>query len=216
MFRKFLNPDNALMITMTQITDCIFLSIFWLLGCIPVVTIGTSFAALYDSTYRGFRKGDKHCWGRFLQTFRQNWKAGILPTVFFLIVSSALGKGMILLWNSSVAGSLSWMVFSGIAFVGVLAAGILSILFPMLSRFDNSFPVLLKNTLFLGMANLPRTLALGLLNTAAFLLCLVYIVPVCFLPSLAALIGSLFIEPMFRPYIPEETGAGKCTGAVAP
>ena len=27
MFRKFFNPDNALMITMTQITDCIFLSI---------------------------------------------------------------------------------------------------------------------------------------------------------------------------------------------
>ena len=29
MFRKFLNPDNALMITMTQITDCIFLSLFF-------------------------------------------------------------------------------------------------------------------------------------------------------------------------------------------
>ena len=66
------------------------------------------------------------------------------------------------------------------------------------------FPIALKNTLFLGLANLPRTLALGLLNTAAFLLCLVYIVPVCFLPSLAALIGSLFIEPMFRPFMPAE------------
>ena len=65
MFRKFLNPDNALMITMTQITDCIFLSMFWLLGCIPVVTVGASFAALYDATYRGFRQGEKHCWGRF-------------------------------------------------------------------------------------------------------------------------------------------------------
>ena len=90
MFRKFLNPDNALMITMTQITDCIFLSIFWLLGCIPVVTIGTSFAALYDATYRGFRRGEKHCWGRFLQVYRDNWKAGILPTVVFLAAAAAL------------------------------------------------------------------------------------------------------------------------------
>ena len=216
MFRKFLNPDNALMITMTQITDCIFLSIFWLLGCIPVVTVGTSFAALYDATWRGFRKGDKHCWGRFLQVYRENWKAGILPTVFFLVAASVLGKTMIALWNSAVAGNLSWMVFSGIAFVGILLVGILSILFPMLSRFENPFPVLLKNTLLLGMANLPRTLALGLLNTAAFLLCLVYVVPVCFLPSLAALIGSLFIEPMFRPFMSEETGDEECTGAVAP
>lgn len=204
MFRKFLNPDNALMITMTQITDCIFLSIFWLLGCIPVVTIGTSFAALYDATYRGFRRGEKHCWGRFLQVYRDNWKPGILPTVVFLAAAAALTKVLVGLWNTAVMGKLSWMVFSGAAFVGVLVVGILSVLFPMLSRFDNPFPVLLKNTVFLSLANLPRTLALGLLNAVAVMLCAVYVMPLFFLPSLAALIGSLFIEPMFKPFMPEE------------
>jgi uncharacterized membrane protein YesL len=204
MFRKFLNPDNALMITMTQITDCIFLSIFWLLGCIPVVTVGTSFAALYDATYRGFRQGDKHCWGRFLQVYRDNWKSGILPTVIFLTAATALTKILIGLWNTAVAGNLSWMVFSGAAFAGILVVGILSVLFPMLSRFENSFPALLKNTLFLSMANLPRTLALGLLNSTTVLLCAVYVLPLFFMPSLAALIGSLLIEPMFKPFMPAE------------
>jgi len=206
MFRKFLNPDNGLMITMTQITDCIFLSLFWFLSCIPVVTIGASFAALYDSTYRGFRQGDKHCWSRFAQVFRQNWKAGILPTAAFLLILAGLTKTLITLWNSAVAGALSWMVFSGAAFVGVLMLGILSILFPMLSRFENPFPVLLKNTVFLGMANLPRTIALGILNAAAGLACAFYILPLFFLPALAALMGSLLIEPMFKPYMPAETG----------
>ena len=207
MFRKFLNPDNALMITMTQITDCIFLSMFWLIGCIPVVTVGASFAALYDSTYRGFRQGEKHCWGRFLQVFRENWRAGMLPTVVFLAVLSLVVKVLVALWNSAVAGSVSWMLFSGIAFAGVLVVGILSVLFPMLSRFENAFPVLLKNTVFLGLANLPRTLALGILNTAAGLLCAFYVLPLFFLPSLAALIGSLLIEPMFKPYMLSEDAA---------
>jgi uncharacterized membrane protein YesL len=207
MFRKFLNPDNALMITMTQITDCIFLSMFWLIGCIPVVTVGASFAALYDSTYRGFRQGEKHCWGRFLQVFRENWRAGILPTVVFLAVLSLVVKVLVALWNSAVTGSVSWMLFSGIAFAGVLVVGILSVLFPMLSRFENAFPVLLKNTVFLGLANLPRTLALGILNTAAGLLCAFYVLPLFFLPSLAALIGSLLIEPMFKPYMLSEDAA---------
>ena len=207
MFRKFLNPDNALMITMTQITDCIFLSMFWLIGCIPVVTVGASFAALYDSTYRGFRQGEKHCWGRFLQAFRENWRAGMLPTVVFLAVLSLVVKVLVALWNSAVAGSVSWMLFSGIAFAGVLVVGILSVLFPMLSRFENAFPVLLKNTVFLGLANLPRTLALGILNTAAGLLCAFYVLPLFFLPSLAALIGSLLIEPMFKPYMLSEDAA---------
>ena len=204
MFRKFLNPDNALMITMTQITDCIFLSMFWLLGCIPVVTLGASFAALYDATYRGFRKGEKHSWGRFWQVYRENWKAGILPTAVFLAVLTLVTKGLVALWNTAVAGGISWMLFSGLAFVVVVVLGILSVLFPMLSRFENPFPVLLKNTLFLAMANLPRTVALGILNATAGLACAFFVLPLFFLPALAALIGSVLIEPMFKPYLPAE------------
>ena len=207
MARGIFHPDNALMITMAQITDCIFLSLFWLLGCIPVITIGTSFAALYDAVYYGFRRGDKHCWKRFLYTFRSNWKAGLAPTAVFFAGIFILGKVLIVLWNSAVAGSLSWMVFSGAAFAGVPVLGILSLMFPVLSRFENSFGGLLKNTVFLGMANLPRTLGLGLLNAAAAFLCITYVVPLFFLPALAALIGTLFIEPMFRPYMPVEEDA---------
>ena len=207
MFRRFLNPDNALMITMTQITDCIFLSLFLLIGCVPVVTIGASFAALYDATFRGFRKGDKHCWGRFLQVYKTNWKASVVPTLVFLFCISALTKALIALWNSAVAGNIGWMLFSGAAFVGILVIGILSVLFPLLSRFENSFSGLLKNTVFLSLANLPRTIALGLLNAVSGLLCAFYVLPLFFLPSLAALIGSLFLEPMFKPYMPSEDAA---------
>lgn len=208
MFRNLFRPDSGLMITMTQITDCIFLSLFWLLGCIPVVTMGASFAALYDSVYYGFRRGDKHCWQRFLQTYKANWKGSILPTVVFLLVFVALAKSLIALWNAAVYGQVSWMLFSGGAFAGVLVLGVLSVLFPMLSRFENSFGALLKNTVFLAMANLPRTLLLGILNAGAVLLCLNYVFPLFFLPALAALIGTLFIEPMFKPYMPQENAAG--------
>ena len=207
MFRKFLNPDNALMITMTQITDCIFLSMFWLLGCLPVVTVGASFAALYDATYRGFRQGEKHCWGRFWQVYRENWKAGILPTAVFLAVLTLVTKALVALWNAAVAGGVSWMLFSGLAFVGVLVLGMVSVLFPMLSRFENPFLGLLKNTVFLAMANLPRTIALGILNAASGLACAFFVLPLFFLPSLAALVGSVLIEPMFKPYIPSEEAA---------
>lgn len=205
MFKNLFRPDSSLMITMNWITDCIFLSLFWMLGCIPVVTIGTSFAALYDATYRGYRQKEKNCWQRFLQVYRENWKSGIGPTVVLLAVVFGLGKTLIGLWNSAVAGNLSWTVFSGCAFVGVLLFGILSIMCPMLSRFENSSTALLKNTVFMGVANLPRTLALGLLNALTVFVCVLYVIPVFFMPALAALIGSLFVEPMFKPYMPEKS-----------
>ena len=204
MFRNLFKPDSALMITMSRITDYIFLSLFWLLCCIPVVTIGASTAALYDASYRAFRKNERNSWQRFFAVFRDNWKAGILPTVVFLLAGWALLKGVIGLWNLAVAGTLSWMLFSALAFVCVVLLGILSVLFPVLSRFENSFAGLLKNSLFLAMANLPRTAAVGIINAAAIFLCVRIVVPLFFLPSLAAMLGSFLLEPMFQPYLNDE------------
>ena len=207
MFRNLLNPDNALMITMSQISDCIFLSLFWLLGCFPVITIGAATAALYDASFRAYRKGDKASWVRFFQVFRNNFKASLLPTLVFLAASAGLTALLVGLWHRSVAGSLSWMVFSGAAFLGMVLVGILSIMFPLLSRFENSFAGLLKNTVLLALANVPKTLALGFVNVVSLMLCARFVFPLFFLPSLAALIGSLFIEPMFRPFMPVEEDA---------
>ena len=207
MFKNLLKPDSSLMITMTWITDCIFLSLFWIMGCIPVVTVGASFAALYDATYRACRQGEKNSWQRFLQVYRVNWKASIAPTVIFLAVAYGLAKALIGLWNGAATGALSWMVFSGGAFVVVLVLGMLSILFPMLSRFENPLAALLKNTLLIGSAHLPRTIALGMVNGVSAFLCVRFVFPLFFLPAVAALIGSLFIEPMFKPYMPEEEAA---------
>ena len=208
MFRNLLRPDSGLMITMTQLTDCIFLSLFWLLGCIPVVTAGASFAALYDSVYRGFRRGDKHCWQRFGAVYKANWKGGILPTAVVLGAFWLLVKSLISLWNAAVYGQVSWMLFSAGAFVGILVLGTLSVVFPMLSRFENGFAALLKNSVLLAMANLPRTLCLGFLNAVTIVLCLRFVFPLFFLPALAALIGTMFLEPMFKPYMPQENAAG--------
>ena len=207
MFRNLFDPENPLMVTMTQITDSIFLSLFWLLGCLPVVTAGASFAALYDAAYRGFRKGEKNSWSRFTKVYRENWKAGIVPTVIFLGAGCLLMKALVGLWNAAVWGRISWMLFSAGALLGVLVLGILSVLFPMLSRFENSAAGLLKNTLLLSLANLPRTLALGIVNAVSVLLCLRFVVPLFFLPALAALVDSLFIEPMFLPYLHNEDAA---------
>ncbi len=208
MFQKLLNPENPLMITMTQVTDCIFLSLFWLLGCIPVLTMGASFAALYDAAFRGYRQGEKHTWHRFFRVFRRNLKPGLLPSVVFAGVFWAAARGMIFLWNGAVLGQLPWMLFSAGAVVGVLLLGILSVLFPMLSRFENSFLGLLKNTVFLSLSKLPFTLALGAINAVGLYLCLRFIFPIFFLPALLALIDSLLIEPMFKPYLtPTESAA---------
>ena len=204
MFQKLFDPDNGLKITLSQVSDCIFLSLFWTVGCFPVLTIGASTAALYDATVRAYRKGDKHSWQRFFKVYSSHLKAGVLPTAVFLALFALLVKAVVWAWNGAVLGSLSWMAFSAAAFIAMLGLGILSVMFPLLSRFETSFGTLMKNTVLLALANLPRTVVLGFVNTAAVLLCAKFVLPLFFLPALAALIGSLCLEPMSKPYMPKE------------
>lgn len=204
MFRSLFDPENGLMITMNQITDCIFLSLFWFLGCLPLVTAGAASAALYDAVYRRFRLGDQRSWSRFLSTFRRDLKAGLIPSVLFLAALWYGVKAMISLWNAAVSGIVSWMVFSGCAFAAVTVLGVLSVMFPLLSRFANPLPVLLKNTVLLAVANLPRSIALGILNALCGWLCVRWIFPLFFLPALCSLISTLLLEPMFRPFMSED------------
>lgn len=207
MFRSIFNPDNALMTTVGQLTDCIFLSLFWILGCFPLVTAGAATAALYDAVWRGFRQGEKHSWQRFFHSFRQNLKPGLVPTVILLAIGFLLLRGIIWVWNSAVYGAVSWALFAAVAFLMLVLLGIGSILFPLLSRFENPMGVLFGNTIRLGMAHLPLTLGLGLVNGTAIFFCARYVIPLFFLPALTSLISTLFIEPMFQPYMPEEDAA---------
>ena len=201
MFRNLINPENGLMVTMNQITDCIFLSLFWMLGCFPLITAGASCAALYDSVYRRFRRGEMKSWSRFFSAFARDFKASLIPTVLFLAALWFGGKGMIGLWNAAAAGTVGWVLFSALAFLAVTALGVLSVLFPLLSRFDNPLPQLLKNTVLLALGNLPRTIALGILNALCGWLCIRWIFPLFFLPALASLLSTLLLEPMFKPFL---------------
>ena len=203
MFRNFLNPDNALMVTMSQITDCILLSLMWLLGCFPLVTVGVSGAALYDSVRQCLRGTERNPLSRFLKSFRRDLKTGLIPGLLYLAALWLGVRAMISLWNSAVAGSCSWLVFAGCAFVAAMMLGILSVLFPLLSRFENPLGALLQNTVMLALANMPRTVALGVLNAVSGWLCVRFIFPLFFLPALACLISTYLLEPMFKPYLTE-------------
>ena len=206
MFRNLFNPNNALMIVMTQITDCIFLSLFWLMCCFPVVTVGAAGAALYDATVRCFRRGEKNPWQRYLYSFKQNLKPGILPSLTFLLVGGGAGWLGIRAWNAAVYGQLSWGVFAAIAFLLLVLTGMLGILFPLFSRFETTTGRLWSNTFRLALANLPLTMGVALINAFALFCYVRWVIPLFFLPCLAALLSSLMIEPMLKPFMPEEDG----------
>lgn len=132
-----------------------------------------------------------------------NWKSGIVPGLFVMVAVIAGGWGMIQLWNNAVLSG-GWMLFAAAAVVAVILLGVLSVVLPMLSRFENKPLRTIGNAFAVAFANLPRTFLLGVVQACTIFACVYFVIPVLILPCLSALVSSLLVEPMFRPYLPED------------
>ena len=57
-----------------------------LLGCLPVVTAGASWAAAYYTAVKAVRRHRSGIWGCYWHSFRQNLKQGIAFSLLMLAV----------------------------------------------------------------------------------------------------------------------------------
>ena len=208
MFGKLFNPENGLMITMGWITDCLFLSLLWLFFSVFLIPLGPASAALYDTAVHTFWYKEEVVYRRFFRSFQKNLKIGI-PAGLICLVVGWLGY---VAWNRIAAfsaNSAGYMLLWGYFVILLLILGIITFLFPLLSRFETGLAGLFKNCVVLCMLHLPRTMLLSFLSVVTIWLCLWLWWPVIFMPCLSALIASVFIEPVLKPYMPEETAPAK-------
>ncbi len=199
---QIFNPENPFFRALGKCTDVVLLSLLWLVCCLPLFTIGPATAALYRVTVRCVRGGQNGPYAMFWETFKQNFKVGALASLAVL----AAGAVLIAVWRAlyimgvGAADSFAGVVYYAFLIVLVLLLGVFSYPFPVLSRFTFRVGGLLSNSVKLAVAHLPTTLLLGILLTAAGLLCFWFFLAVFALPVLTALLQSLLLERIFRPY----------------
>ena len=200
MFRGIFKADSWLWKPFGWLADVLILSGLWLLCSLPVVTIGGATAALYDAVVHGFRRHESDYLYRFFGTFKAEWKHGILPTIFWGGLLTALFLGY--RWFTGQADSDA-AVMAAYALLVVLCVpvGIACWVFPVLSRFELGFGPLCANSARLALAHLPGTLAMALATGACvWLTGYLLFLPLLFLPALLTLFWSLFTEPVFQKF----------------
>lgn len=201
MFDKLMDSDNGLVITMNWITDCLFLSMLWLVLSVFVIPFGPATAALYDTAVHTFRGGEKLVYRRFFMSLKRNMKTGIPAGLIALLIALGGFKVWNLLGAAAVDSNTGYVFLWGFFVLFLLMLGMLSFLFPLLSRFETDLARLFGNCFLLCMANLPRTVALSLLFAVAAWICTWLWWPVVFVPCLWAVCASFFAEPIFAPFL---------------
>ena len=204
--------DGKLFRTLSKIGDLFILNVLWIIGCLPIVTIGVSTASMYHCCIKCVRRDRSQTGKEFWKAYKMNFKQGILGT----LLCAVLIYLVLVLYNStstlieSGASTFRDTVFVlGMLVFTLLVTSFCTIFFPALSRFSMKFGQLLKLTFFMSLRHFLRSAVAGAIVFVLFYAVLGNYMMVLFLPAPLALLFTFFFEPVLLKYIPRDMVQGQ-------
>ena len=161
-------PDSLLIRFLTKTCDLLFLNIVFVLSCATIIVSGAAVTSLYAVTLKMMRGQDYAPVKDFLRALRENFLPSFPATILLFVDVTLLA----LLHTALYAETLLMppALFILLTVIAVFLTALLSWLFPLLARFENTFPNHLSNAARLAVANLPVTFFLTAVNLLPLLL----------------------------------------------
>lgn len=198
---EWFSTDGPIFAWLDKLGQMILLSLLWLVGCIPIVTIATSTTALYYAVIKSVRRGRGDALKEFFHSYKANLRRGIPVTVVTLLLSAVL-YGNVHISLAQGDGALPTANLIALAILLLLTAYIC----PILSRFTMRVRDVWKLSFVMAIRFLPYTLLLAV-GTVAVVTAQVFLLPmptVLILPSVWCLITTYPVEKALRAYMPEK------------
>lgn len=206
--RHTVRIDSPVISAGIKLTNLLILNLYWIIGCLPVITIGISTIAAFSVTLKMTedREGVSMT-VQFWKAYVKNLKHGILLSLILLA-----GCGSILLDVRMIeahTGDTTGLLTAGIVLILLLLLHFIYV-FPLEARYRNGLLAGLANARGIFIVHLKRSLALTGILLAEFLLVTQLNTPlrtfsILFLPILMIYTVSKAVMPVFRK-LEEETG----------
>lgn len=203
--RNFFGSDSTLMKVLGKMFDMAYLSLVFILFCLPVVTIGASLTALYYTTVKVIRRERGYVFQEFLRSFKLNF---VTATIFWVLQVVLL---FVMDFNVSTVveqdGGKIGIMSGAYIVIGVFIYAISVYAYPILSRFDMKRTKMLRLAFYMMLKHFYCTIPMVILSAGSilaivFLANVLPIIPLL-LPTLATYINSFMMEWMFKKYMPK-------------
>ena len=207
---RVFNFEGPVFSSLSRLADLFWLNLLFIVCCIPIVTIGAATTALYYVTLKMVKDEEGYITKSFFRSFKRNFAQATVIWALFLFVAT------ILLFDFRIAGGadgmMSNVVVVAVFVMVIIAAMVLTYVFPILSRFDNSVMNTVKNAFLISIRHLPYTILM-------IVIAIVPVVLIWFFPALlilvlimfsaVAYINSKFLSKIFVLYMPKEDPAAE-------
>lgn len=185
---NMLQPGSRLIRFLTAVCDLMILNILLVLSCVTVVFSGDGVVSLYTVTLRMFRGTEDSPGKSFLRALRGNFIPSVPSTLLLLADVTMIAVLRRVLYAETLL--LSPTVFVLLTIITIFLTALLSYLFPLTARFNNTFVRHLGNAARLAVANLPVTFLITGVNLFPVILPLL-------LPQLLGIVAAFWLVAGF-------------------
>jgi len=196
---KLFSYDSKFIEFMNTLVDIAVLNFLWLIGCIPIFTIGTSTIAAYSIALKIVDNTEGKIFSEFWKAYKENFKHGTILTILFAVAAYVVWIDLQLF--EAVEGNP--IIFTILAFVLIFLMVILGIyVFPLEARYENKLKIALSNAWRIGIRFFVKTLFIicivGLevwlfygINDVLFIIGLI-IGPICIMLTISGMVMPIF------------------------
>ncbi len=197
---KLFDFDGPLMMLLRKLWAIVGTGILFLLLCVPVVTAGLSFTALYTVADRNLKNNRGYVFSVFFGAVKRNWRqalpAGTVLAALLFVFETDVRILKAFLESGNAVGNMYVLIRIFQILLTVYAVWV----FAQIAVYENRLKQILKNALVLMIRHLGASLILLLL--LVFAAAVVYVMPVAvlFMPVLAVWMMTAVLENVFQKY----------------
>lgn len=201
---SFFNYDNKFTQVVNKIVNICFISVLWLIWCVPIVTAGASTTAMYYTVNKVLRHNRSYVFKEFWGAFKSNFKQATIIWLILLVIGIIMGTDAAIMKAFYEAGSELGKFY--VVFYVMLAFEIVygTYIFANIARFENTTKEIFKNAGLMAVAHLPWSFLILVLLLLTLLLDLILPFLILVLPAIYMWMCNLILERIFRKYMSED------------
>ena len=189
---------------LSKLFDIGWLSLIYVVFCVPLVTIGAATTSLYYVSAKVLRKDRGYVWSEFWHSFKLNFKPATLIWLIFAAIYGLLYFNLTTFNTSNAAGGYLVGAYIALAFIVTCVA---SYAFCLLSRFNMNVRGILRYALYMSFRHFLHTLCfLAILFVAGFGIYAGFRVQLpiflLFVPGLGSFLYTFPMEHLLKKYMP--------------
>ena len=160
--KDMFSMDSPLMGFLTKVADLMIVNILFIIFCIPIVTIGASFSAMYYVTLKLVKNEEGYVAKQFVKGFKDNFKqATIIWVVMLMVAAGLIYDGYVV-----VTGGSPETFKIVIIVLGVVWSILFINVFPIMAKFENTLLNTIKNSFVVGLTHLVKTVLMMVFTVA--------------------------------------------------